>query len=124
MAWLYGYYSEDPNYPEGVRVNVEAMYEPPQIGEINGVQELQDPNETKVNMIAEALTLEKVGWIFTTINHDAFLSSSEVRKVAKLQEQHLVEHPEGYKVSKFVTVVVQPRGDGSETGLEGYMVSD
>ena len=86
MAWLYGYYSEDPNYPEGVRVNVEAMYEPPQIGEINGVQELQDPNETKVNMIAEALTLEKVGWIFTTINHDAFLSSSEVRKVAKLQE--------------------------------------
>ena len=85
MAWLYGYYSEDPNYPEGVRVNVEAIYEPPQMGEINGVQELEDPNEAKVNMLAEALTLEKVGWIFTTINHDAFLSSAEVRKVAKLQ---------------------------------------
>ena len=28
MAWLYGYYSEDPNYPEGVRVNIEALYEP------------------------------------------------------------------------------------------------
>jgi nuclear protein localization family protein 4 len=28
MGWLYGYYSEDPNYPEGVRVNVEAIYEP------------------------------------------------------------------------------------------------
>ena len=28
MAWLYGYYSEDPNYPEGVRVNIEAIYEP------------------------------------------------------------------------------------------------
>jgi hypothetical protein len=27
-AWLYGYYSEDPNYPEGVRVNIEAIYEP------------------------------------------------------------------------------------------------
>lgn len=27
MGWLYGYYSEDPNYPEGVRVNVEAIYE-------------------------------------------------------------------------------------------------
>jgi hypothetical protein len=36
----------------------------------------------------------------------------------------LVEHPEGYKVSKFVTVVVKPRGDGSETGLDCYMVSD
>jgi nuclear protein localization family protein 4 len=37
MAWLYGYYSEDPNYPEGVRVNIEAIYEPLQAGEINGV---------------------------------------------------------------------------------------
>lgn len=43
MAWLYGYYSEDPNYPEGVRVNVEAIYEPPQIGEMGGVTELEDP---------------------------------------------------------------------------------
>jgi nuclear protein localization family protein 4 len=55
MAWLYGYYSEDPNYPEGVRVNVEAMYEPPQIGEINGVENLEDPNAVKVDMIAESL---------------------------------------------------------------------
>lgn len=37
MGYLYGYYSEDPNFPEGVRVNVEAVYEPPQIGEMNGV---------------------------------------------------------------------------------------
>jgi len=37
VALLYGYYSEDPNYPEGVRVNVEVIYEPPQIGEFNGV---------------------------------------------------------------------------------------
>lgn len=84
MAYLYGYYSEDPNYPEGVRINVEAIYEPPQIGEINGVEPLEDPNQTKVDMIAEALTFEKVGWIFTTINHDTFLTSQEVRKIAKL----------------------------------------
>jgi nuclear protein localization family protein 4 len=43
MAWLYGYYSEDPNFPEGVRVNIEAVYEPPQMGEINGVEALDDP---------------------------------------------------------------------------------
>jgi len=43
MAWLYGYYSEDPNYPEGVRVNIEAIYEPVQVGEINGVEPLDDP---------------------------------------------------------------------------------
>lgn len=43
MGWIYGYYSEDPNYPEGVRVNVEAVYEPRQVGEINGVEPLEDP---------------------------------------------------------------------------------
>lgn len=37
MAYLYGYYSEDPNFKDGVRVNVEALYEPPQIGEMSGV---------------------------------------------------------------------------------------
>lgn len=124
MGWLYGYYSEDPNYPEGVRVNVEAIYEPNQIGEINGVETLEDPNEAKIDMLAESLSLEKVGWIFTSINHDTFLSSTEIRRVSKYQEKYLVEHPEGYKVSKFVTVVVKPRGDGSEIGLECYMVSD
>jgi NPL4 family len=35
-----------------------------------------------------------------------------------------VDHPEGYKVSKFITVVVKPKGDGSEIGIEAYMVSD
>jgi nuclear protein localization family protein 4 len=83
MAFLYGYYSEDPNYPEGVRVNIEAMYEPPQIGEINGVKPLDDPLQTQVDMMAESLSLEKVGWIFTSINHDQFLTSHEVRQIAK-----------------------------------------
>lgn len=75
MAWLYGYYSEDPNYPSGVRANVEAIYEPPQIGEINGVQPLDDPYASKVDIIAEGLGLEKIGWMFTTINQDTFLTS-------------------------------------------------
>jgi nuclear protein localization protein 4 homolog len=82
MAWLYGYYSEDPNYPEGVRVNIEALYEPKQIGEINGVEPLEDPFLNKVDMIAGALSLERVGWIFTSINQDTFLTSQEIRKVA------------------------------------------
>jgi len=29
MGWIYGYYSEDPNYKDGVRAIVEAIYEPP-----------------------------------------------------------------------------------------------
>jgi nuclear protein localization family protein 4 len=85
MGWLYGYYSEDPNYPEGVRVNVEAIYEPPQIGEMSGVQPLDDQKRYMVDAIAEALTLERVGMIFTKIATDTFLSSQEVRNIAKLQ---------------------------------------
>jgi hypothetical protein len=42
MAYLYGYYSEDPNYPEGVRCNIEAIYEPPQVNGLQGAIELQD----------------------------------------------------------------------------------
>ena len=43
MAYLYGYYSEDPNYPEGIRCNIEAIYEPPQFGDQTGFKELDDP---------------------------------------------------------------------------------
>ena len=68
IGYLYGYFSEDPNYPEGVRVNIEAIYDPPQINEMDGFVELDDPNLHKVDMIASALGLERVGQIFTKID--------------------------------------------------------
>lgn len=43
--------------------------------------------------------------------------------MAQYQEQYKVEHSEDYKVSKFVTVVVKPKGEG-DIGIEAYMVSD
>jgi hypothetical protein len=91
MGYLYGYYSEDPNFPDGVRVNVEAIYEPPQLGELNGVQPLDDPLRSKVDMISESLSLERVGYIFTTLNKDkVFMTSQQLRQSADLQQQHLV----------------------------------
>jgi len=75
MGYLYGYFSDDPNYPEGVRCNIEAIYDPPQIGDQHGVQELDDPNKHKVDMIASALGLEKVGHIFTSTEQDVFLTA-------------------------------------------------
>ena len=84
MGYLYGYYSEDPNFPDGVRVNCEAIYEPPQIGEQNGCQALDDPFRTKADMIAEALSLERVGHVFTTLNKDkVFMTSGQLRDAAK-----------------------------------------
>jgi nuclear protein localization family protein 4 len=76
MGYLYGYYSEDPNFPDGVRLNVEAIYEPPQIGENAGVTPLEDPLRSKVDMIAESLSLERVGYVFTTLNKDKVFMTS------------------------------------------------
>ena len=77
MGWLYGYYSEDPNFPEGVRVNVEAIYEPPQVGDVKTVIPMDDPFRTQVDIIAEACSLERVGWIFTSLNQEKTFMTSD-----------------------------------------------
>jgi len=83
IGYLYGYFSEDPNYPLGIRVNVEAIYEPPQISEMGGFIELDDPGSHKVDMIAAALGLERVGSIFTKVDQDTILSADEVKRAAE-----------------------------------------
>ena len=124
MGWLYGYYSEDPNFPDGVRVNIEAIYEPPQIGDIKSVIPLDDPFRTQVDIMAESLQLERVGWIFTSLNQEkTFMTSEQLREMAKLQQSHIVDHPSGYKVSKFVTVRVEQQ-EGDQIGVECWMASD
>ncbi len=45
MGFLYGYYAEDPNYKGGVRAIIEAIYEPPQLGDISGFKILFDEYE-------------------------------------------------------------------------------
>ena len=91
---------------------------------MNGFQILNDDNEAYVDMIAEALTLEKIGWIYTSLNYESFLTPKEIREIARMQEKHAIMHPEGVKVPKFVTIVVKPKGDTGESGIDWYMVSD
>ena len=83
MGYLYGYFSDDPNYPLGVRVNVEAIYEPPQIGSMDGFVKMDDPGVHKVEMIANAMGLERVGQIFTKIDQDTILTAEEVKRAAQ-----------------------------------------
>eukprot|EP00742_Colponemidia_sp_Colp-10_P004099 GILJ01004374.1.p1 GENE.GILJ01004374.1~~GILJ01004374.1.p1 ORF type:complete len:568 (+),score=59.41 GILJ01004374.1:49-1752(+) len=123
IGFMYGYYSEDPNYPDGVRAVVEAIYEPPQLGDTSGVRLLADRRKGDVDRIAEELGLEKVGWIFTALPRDYFLSSQEVREAARFQNEFSVEHPTGYMVTKFVTVVVKQDTEG-HISPDAYMVSD
>jgi nuclear protein localization family protein 4 len=115
VGWLYGYYSEDPNYPDGVRVNVEAVYEPPQMGEYGGFHLFDDESESLVDLLAESLSLERVGWVFTSTDHDSFITPDDMKKIAEMQEKFSIKHPEGFRVSKFVSVIIKPAGDGSES---------
>ena len=85
MGYLYGYYSEDPNYPQGIRVNVEAIYDPPQISEMSGFLEMDDPGLHKVDMIASALGFERVGQIFTKVDQETILTADEVKRAATQQ---------------------------------------
>ena len=57
--------------------------------------------------------------------NSALLESSEIRRMAKLQQEYMVDHPVGNKVSKLVTVVLQPNGiDLNDIRTEVYMISD
>ena len=84
MALLYGYYSEDPNYPDGVRVNIEALYEPPQMGEYGGFHMFEDSNATMVELLAEALTLEGVGGVFTSTDQESVITPDDIKKIAEM----------------------------------------
>lgn len=86
MAFLLGYYSTDPNYPEGVRINVESLYVPPQTAHEDGWTLKQDSNEVYRDMVASSLQLEIVGMVYTRQRGSGKISpldSSEVRKIAQ-----------------------------------------
>jgi nuclear protein localization family protein 4 len=124
MGYLFGYYSKDPNYPDGVRIIVEALYEPKQIGDNNSVQPLEDNNIGYVDRISDSLSFECVGWIFTsTTGKEIALNSYDIRKAARYQEEYPIIHKSGCKISRFITCVVRPN-DLGECEIEAYMVSD
>lgn len=129
LGWMYGYYLEDKNYDEGCRAVVEGIYEPPQemIGEI--ATNLDDSHIAQVDRIAEALGLERIGWIFTTLpleSDDQLLSPMEVLRIARFQNEHSTDlHFTKYRLSKFVSCAVRPDASlGGLPSLNPYMVSD
>lgn len=79
---MYGYYAEDPVYYKGVWAIVEFIYEPQQENQFNETILLRDYSQASVDKIAEALGLERIGWAFTTMMNDVFLSSKEILQAA------------------------------------------
>ncbi len=148
MGYLYGKFineeeKEEDKYPQretlfgtelpgtekkkeikNVKVMVEAIYEPPQEAnppsEGGGFVLLDDPNEEKVDILANMLGLTKVGWIFGHPPREKGfqMSSSEIITAAELQ----LECAGGIESTPFVTVKVTV-GDDGNVSFEAFQVS-
>ncbi|XP_075702083.1 nuclear protein localization protein 4 homolog [Rhinoderma darwinii] len=141
IGYLYGRYTEHKDIPLGIRAEVAAIYEPPQIGTQNSLELLDDPKAKVVDEIAGKLGLRKVGWIFTDLvsedtrkgtvrysrNKDSyFLSAEECITAGFFQNQHpniCRLSPDGDFGSKFVTVMATG-GPDNQVHFEGYQVSN
>lgn len=116
-GYLYGTFSEDN------KVQVEAIYEPPQEADpdaAEGFVLLDDPKEDTVEQLAQLLGLRKVGLI---IGHppreDGFvLSAAEIIMAAELQ----LEAAGGIEETPFVTVKVTVADDGN-VAVEAFQMS-
>lgn len=147
---LYGRYEQFDKVPLGIKAVVEAIYEPPQAGELDGITLMPWENELEVNSVANAVGLHQVGVVFTDLTDSGardgsvlckrhkdsyFMSCLEVLMAAKNQNAHpnATKYADsGHFSSKFVTCIVtgnlkgeiEPRAYQVSASAEGLVAAD